>query len=64
MSSRHLSFKTISPELRDTSQWRTVDTSGMPLEIVARFERLVPAIQSYLRNGKLRAAAGVCTIVC
>ncbi len=57
MSSRRLSFKTISPELRDTSKWRMVDTSGMSVDDAARFERLMPAVENYLRNGKLRAAA-------
>lgn len=57
MSNRRLSFKTISPELRDTSKWRTVDISGMSVDDVARFERLMPAVENYLRTGKLRAAA-------
>lgn len=57
MSRQRLTFKTLSPELRDTSKWRAVDTSGMSPDDVSRFERLVPAVEYYLRTGKLRAAA-------
>ncbi len=57
MSRRRLTFKTISPELRDTSKWPEVDLSSMAFDDLARFERLMPAVESYLRNGKLRAAA-------
>lgn len=57
MSRQRFTYKTLSAELRDTSTWQPVDTSGMELAEVERFERLVPAVQDYLSTGKLGAAA-------
>ena len=57
MSRARLTFKTISPELRDTSKWQSVDTTGMAQDDLTRFERLMPAVEDYLQNGTLRAAA-------
>lgn len=59
MSSSRLTFKTIPPELRDTSKWEPIDISAMVAEDLLRFERLVPAVEDYLRSGKLRAAAKI-----
>lgn len=57
MSRQRFTYKTLSTELRDTSKWQVVDTSGMESDVVERFERLMPAVHDYLRTGKLRAAA-------
>ncbi|MGM9480292.1 hypothetical protein ACS5PN_03770 [Roseateles sp. NT4] len=50
-------FKTLSPELRDTEQWRKVDTTLLDDQDRQRFERYMPAVKAYLSNGALRAAA-------
>lgn len=57
MSRQRFTYKTLSAELRDTSKWQAVDTSGMESAEVERFDRLVPAVHDYLSTGKLGAAA-------
>jgi len=64
MSRKRLTYKTIAPELRDTSHWPKVDTSAMSAVDVERIERLMPAVVSYLQNGRLRAAADGAAVSC
>lgn len=56
---KNISFKDISPELRETGSWRKVDPTTLDDEDRARFERYMPAVQSYLTHGALKAAAGL-----
>lgn len=57
MKAKQLRFKTMSEDMRNTSAWATVDTSNFEPGDKERIERLQPAIDFYLKHGRLTAAA-------